>query len=263
MKISSTKTDRPAGQLILSGCISFLFWCAVWWILSLIVNKSVLLPSPPAVLRVLGSLCTEAEFWLSIFSSLFRVLLGFAAGCIWGVVIASLCSVSHIADTLLSPLMSVAKAVPVASFIILALVWLERGLVPAFIAFLMVLPVITGNVRTGIEHTNPALIETAVIFRLTRAAKIRYLYFPAVLPYFLSGARTSLGLAWKAGVAAEVLCSLAVSIGGNIYESKLYLETEKLFAWTITVILISMLIEKILFRFPHRKSTAVKTEDPV
>ena len=219
-----------------------------------------MLPSPPAVFHVLCSLCLQGEFWLSIVSSLLRVLLGYAAGCAVGILIASLCCVSRIADTILSPLMSVVRAVPVASFIILALVWLERGLVPAFIALLMVLPVIVGNVRTGIEHTDPALIETAQIFRFSKATRIRYLYFPSALPYFLSGARTSLGLAWKAGVAAEVLCSLSVSIGGNIYESKLYLETDALFAWTITVILISILIEKILFRFTTRKKTSERTE---
>ena len=134
MKISSTRTDNSQGHAVLRGCISFLFWCGIWWILSLIIQKSVLLPSPPAVFRVLCSLCLQGEFWLSILSSLLRVLLGYAAGCAVGVLIASLCFVSRIADTILSPLMSVVRAVPVASFIILALVWLERGIVPAFVA---------------------------------------------------------------------------------------------------------------------------------
>ncbi len=263
MKRFSTRIDLSGKNSFLSGLAAFVFWCSIWWILALVIDKAVLLPSPPAVFRVLCSLFTRAEYWLSISASLLRVLLGYAFGCMAGVLIAALCSFFHIADVLISPLMSVVRAVPVASFIILALVWLERALVPAFIAFLMVLPIVTGNVRTGIAHVDVELLEAAQIFRFSKRKLIRYLYFPAVLPYFLSGAQTSLGLAWKAGVAAEVLCSIALSIGGNIYESKLYLETEALFAWTITVILISILIEKTLFRVPGRKARAAKTEESV
>lgn len=261
MKRFSTKTESSGYRSILRGLTAFVFWCGIWWILSLIVDKTVLLPSPLAVFRVLCSLITRADFWISVTASILRVLLGYIFGCIAGVLIASLCSYSRIADTLISPLMSIVRAVPVASFIILALVWIERALVPAFIAFLMVLPIITGNVHAGIAHMNIELLETARIFRFSKRKMILYLYFPAVLPYFLSGAQTSLGLAWKAGVAAEVLCSHALSIGGNIYESKLYLETEALFAWTVTVIFISILIEKILFRIPVRKEENIKTED--
>jgi len=261
MKRFSTRIELSGRYKVFCGLAAFVFWCSIWWLLSGIVDKAVLLPSPPAVFRVFLVLVVQAEFWISIAASLVRVLLGYFLGCLLGVLLASLCSYSRIADVLISPFMSVVRAVPVASFIILALVWLERSLVPAFIAFLMVLPIISGNVRAGIANVDTELLEAASIFRFTKRKILRYLYFPAVLPYFLSGAQTSLGLAWKAGVAAEVLCSLSPSIGGNIYESKLYLETEALFAWTITVILISICIEKTLFRLPVLKPSPSKTEE--
>jgi len=245
MKNSTTRTDLPAALRVL---IPLLFWISVWWILALAVNKAVLLPSPWDVVCVFARLITEGAYWLSVISSIFRVLLGYAAGCIVGLGLAAICFRSQIADALLSPVLSIVRAVPVASFIILALVWIGRQSVPAFIAFLMVLPIITGNVRAGLNCIDRDLAEVAVLYRFSALKTVRHLYYPAVRPHFIAGAQTSLGLAWKAGVAAEVLCSLKSSIGGNIYASKLYLETDSLFAWTITVIAISMLIEKVLFR---------------
>ena len=55
-------------------------------------------------------------------------------------------------------------------------------------------------------------------------------------------------MGWKAGIAAEVLTVPPLSIGKNIFEAKLYLETTELFAWTLTVILLSLVIERILLR---------------
>ena len=108
----------------------------------------------------------------------------------------------------------------------------------------MVLPVLFGNVKAGIQSADPQLLEMARVFRFTRKQKLLRIYFPAVAPYLAAGLKTCLGLAWKAGVAAEVLCLAAASIGRHLYESKIYLETADMFAWTLVVILLSILIEK-------------------
>ena len=119
---------------------------------------------------------------------------------------------------------------------------------PPLIAFLMVFPVVSASVKTGLNSVNHELFEVAHVYHFTRLQTIRLLYQPAVLPHLITSARVTLGLAWKASVAAEILCSLSHSIGGNIYTSKLELETDTLFAWTITVILISILFEYLLSR---------------
>ena len=110
----------------------------------------------------------------------------------------------------------------------------------------MVLPVIHGNVKQGILQTDVQLLEMARIFGFGRRQTLAKIYLPSVFPYLLAGIKTSLGLAWKAGVASEVLCFAAYSIGNKLYQSKVYLETADMFAWTLTVILISLFIEKLL-----------------
>jgi len=121
-----------------------------------------------------------------------------------------------------------------------------RDLLPSVIVVLMALPVVWSNVSAGIVGTDKQLLEMAKVFRFSTPKKLRRIYIPSVMPHFLSACRSCLGLAWKAGVAAEVLTVPAVSIGRMLYESKLYWETLDLFAWTVVVIICSLIIEKVL-----------------
>jgi NitT/TauT family transport system permease protein len=230
----------------LRSALALVFWVGVWWIISLIVNKQVLIPSPPAVAVRLIELIKTSDFHISVLMSVLRITAGFAAAVLLGIISGVLCAKFKTVDTLLSPLYNVIKATPVASFIILALVWINKELIPVFISALMVLPVIHGNVKQGIIETDKQLLEVAKIFGFGRRKTLKAVYLPSVLPYLTAGMKTCLGLAWKAGVASEVLCFAAYSIGNKLYQSKVYLETADMFAWTVTVILISVIIEKLL-----------------
>ncbi|MBQ7698889.1 MAG: ABC transporter permease subunit [Clostridia bacterium] len=237
------RADLPAP---LRSLLAFVFWVGIWWIISAIVGKEVLIPSPPVVVLHLFGLLKTSDFYLSVGMSVLRITAGFAAAVLTGIITGVISAVSKTADALLSPLFSVIKATPVASFIILALVWINKELIPVFISALMVLPVIHGNVKEGIKSTDVQLLEMAKIFGFTKKQKLYRIYLPSVTPYLTAGIKTCLGLAWKAGVASEVLCFAAYSIGNKLYQSKVYLETADMFAWTVTVIAISIIIEKLL-----------------
>ncbi|MDD6174941.1 MAG: ABC transporter permease subunit [Firmicutes bacterium] len=223
-----------------------LFWLAVWQCAAFFVGKEVLIPSPAQVLLRLWQLAGQAEFWITAFSSLWRVLLGFAAALAAGVLLAVLTAASRVCRSLLQPLVFVIRATPVASFIILALVWLQSARVPVFISFLTVVPIVWANVESGILQTDGRLLEMARLYRFSRRKTLRNIYLPSVQPYFLSAFTTGLGFAWKSGIAAEVIANTRRSIGGQIYSAKVYLETTDLFAWTLVVIALSMLLEKLL-----------------
>ena len=106
---------------------------------------------------------------------------------------------------LLSPLVAVVKAVPVVSFIILALIFFSSENLSLLISALMVFPPVYLNVLEGIGHTDVQLLEMARVFRVPALRGIRYVYLPQVLPYFRSACGSALGLCWKSGIAAEVL----------------------------------------------------------
>ncbi len=223
-----------------------LFWLLVWALAARTVGQELLLPSPLQTAQKLLSLMMAADFWLTVARTMLRVLAGILAAVVLGVLLALLTHRSALARALLSPIMTLLKSTPVASFIILALVWLGRSAVPVFIAGLMVLPVVWANVSTGLVRVDPQLMELAAVYKLPRARILSRIIWPSVLPYLRSALRSALGLGWKAGIAAEVLTVPPYSIGKNIFESKLYLETTELFAWTVAVVLLSFLIERVL-----------------
>ena len=225
-----------------------LFWLLVWQLAAALAGQELLLPSPLRVARKLAQLACGAEFWLTLARSILRVLAGILSAVLLGILLALLTHKSALLRALLSPVMTLVKSTPVASFIILALVWLGRDVVPLFIAALMVLPVVWANVSAGLEGIDPQLLELARVYRLPRRRVFRRITLPSVLPHLRAALCSALGLGWKAGIAAEVLTVPPYSIGKRIYEAKLYLETTELFAWTAAVILVSLLIEKLLLR---------------
>lgn len=228
------------------------FWLLVWQGLSLLVRKPLLLPSPAEAAKRLCALCVTLPFWQSIGLTLLRVSAGFCCGVCCGVFLGAATAKSKLLERLFAPLLAVVKATPVASFIILALVWLQKDLVPVFITFLIVLPVIWANVLEGIRQTDRGLLEMAQVFRLPRRKVLSKVYAPSVLPYFAAGAATAMGLSWKAGVAAEVIAMSNSSVGYHLYRAKINLETPDLFAWTAVVVLLSVLLERVLRRAIRR-----------
>ena len=221
-----------------------LFWVAVWQLMAMKIGKEVLLASPAATMRALVNLVGQSVFWHIIFFSLTRIMLGFVLAVLCGVLLAVLSAVAEPVRILLNPLFSVIKSVPVASFIILLLLWVRGGNLSVCISFLMVLPIVYNNMLTGLMQVDKSLIEMAKVFRLSAKKKILYIYLPQILPYFTAACTTSLGLCWKSGIAAEVIGMPSGSIGNRLYETKLYMDTAEMFAWTIVIVVISFLVEK-------------------
>lgn len=235
---------------------SVLFWLLVWELASLQLNQPILLVSPVTVLKRLFELSLTPVLWKSIGFSLLRISSGFLGGVFAGLLLAALSSRFQRIRELFSPLVLLAKTIPVASFIILALIWIPSRNLSVFISFLMVLPVVYTNVLNGICSTDPKLLEMAQVFSLPPWKKIRYIYVSQVLPFFSSSCTISLGLCWKAGIAAEVIGIPEGSIGENLYNAKIYIDTPDLFAWTLVIVLISVAFEKIVLLllklFVHR-----------
>lgn len=219
------------------------FWLGIWWIAAQRVGESLLLPTPWEVLERLGELCSQPDFWHTVSTSLGRILSGIGIAILLGVCLAVLTHFVPLLYTLFFPVMTVIRSTPVASFIILAYLWMSRDTLPSFISILMVLPVVWVNLHEGLGATDKQLIEMAKVFGFSPWKKLTRIYLPAVTPAFMASCRSSVGLAWKAGVAAEVLLVPAVSIGRMLSEAKQYLETVDLFAWTLAVVLFSLGLE--------------------
>ncbi len=252
MKERDIRADSNTGDNRLKSLVIKLsvlcFWILVWEALSRIINQELFLPSPKSVFLTTYELSKSSKFWISIANSFKRIILGFVLGLAAGSILAILSYKNRIIYELVSPLLKVIKATPVASFIILALVWISPDNLSVLIAFFMVLPVSFSNILYGLESTDEKLLEMAKVFHIGRWDRIKAIYFPAVMPFVVSAISIGLGFSFKSGIAAEVIGKPRNSIGLNLYEAKLYFMIKELFAWTIVIILLSVLFEKIMMR---------------
>ena len=232
----------------INGFPALLFWTAVWWLASAALDNLLLLPGPVQVLKCLAGLMQTAHFWQTIAVSIGRILLGVTLAVGLGVVLAVAAFRWRLVEMLIEPAMTAVRATPVASFAILVLIWLDRDWVPVLICGMMVLPVIYGSVSAGLRTVDSQLLEMAGVYHLPGLRTLKRIWIPAVMPFFRSSCTNALGLGWKAGIAAEVLTVPKQSMGRMISEAKLYLMTEELFAWTLAVIVLSLLLQKIMLR---------------
>lgn len=236
--------------------IPLAFWLAVWELASLAAGRELLLPPPLRVGERLLALAQTADFWLDLGATLGRVFLGLAWGALMGTVLAFLTHFSPWLDRLISPAVRVVRATPVVSFILLVYLWVPRWAIPWVIAGLMVLPVVWGSLSAGLGNMDGKLLEFARAYRFSRLKTLRLVYLPALRPHFSAGLLTAFGLAWKSGVAAEVLCPPARAIGSRIQQAKLGLETADLFAWTLAIIVLSLALEGLFRRLLERGDRA-------
>ena len=227
------------------------FWLLVWQGLSWLVGINLLLPGPIGVARSLAGLLGTANFRVATDAtafSLLGILLGFLFGVAGGSALAWLTWKSALMDALFSPLLRLVRTAPVASFIILALLWLTSRTVPMVIAALMVVPILWSSTKTAIEETDHALLEMAVAYRFSRWNTFRLVYLPSILPQWTAACATAMGLAWKSGIAAEVIAQPRPALGTNLYRARLFLNTEEVFAWTVLVIVLSFILERFFVR---------------
>lgn len=222
------------------------FWLAVWQLVSMAVASRVLLPGPVSVIRSLAGLVITADFWKTVGNSFLHIVAGFVLASGAGILLAVLSYICMPVKVIVRPLMLTVKSVPVASFIILVLLWVSSCTVPALISFLMVLPVVYVNVLTGIEAADAKMLEMARVFKMTCANRVKYIYMPALRPHLVSALSIGLGFCWKSGIAAEVIALSPNAIGRRLYDAKLYLMTDELFAWTVVIVLISIAFEKLV-----------------
>ena len=224
------------------------FWLAAWQLASVAVGSRVVLVGPAEVARRLAELVLEADFWVSMGLSLGRVATGFGLAVVAGVALAAWASRSRVVEGLLAPLVGAVKAAPVASFVVLLLMWVPSRRLSVAVSFLMAFPILYTNVLAGVRQTDPALLEMADVFGVSSWARVRTVYAAQVAPYLRAGLSLAMGLSWKSGIAAEVIGLPVPSIGIHLYDAKVYLDTPDLLAWTVVIVALSVGLEALLGR---------------
>lgn len=219
------------------------FWLVVWQIVCLFVDNPIFFAGPLEMLKELVHMAGKRDFMASVFHSLLRIIGGFCIAFIPACLLASAAYCSRLLEDVLSPFVTFIKSVPVASVVVLLLIWFGAEYLSVYVTFMVVFPNIYLNVLTGLKNTDKELLEMAEVFRFSFLQKFLYIYRPAVMPYLLGSTAVSVGMSFKSGVAAEVIGLPVSSIGEGLYNAKIYLNTAGVFAWTAVIICLSSLVE--------------------
>lgn len=241
---ASSKTRSDASSRFRIRVWAVVLWIMLWQAAAMLMDSALLLPGPVDVLARFFALAGTAEFWGRVGFTLLRIVAGFVIGVVLGAVLAAIAMRFHRAGELFAPAMALAKSVPVACFVVLALIWAGASQLSVIVGVLVVAPIVYENVCVGVRATDVRLLEMAQVLRVPAARTFTAIYLPQVLPYFRAACASSFGMAWKAGVAAEIIAIPAGSMGEALYGAKIYFDTPDLFAWTLAVVVLSVLFEK-------------------
>jgi len=255
MKISTTKR----------AILIALFWLLVWQAACLAVGKELIVPSPYSALKSFCFLLTSSSFYLDVAATISRCVMGMILSFIFGLVTALLSYRLPLIRSLLSLPVLIFKATPVMAFIIFLLLFLTSGKVPVVVCFLMCYPIAYTNLLSGLDNISKQHIELSKLYHLRIKDMIIFIFIPSVMPEISASLSLIAGLSWKTVVAAEVLASPKFSMGYNLMNAKIYLETANLFAWIISIICFSLLFENMIKRIlksyspkPYVKSKVIR-----
>ncbi|WP_049946022.1 ABC transporter permease [Butyrivibrio sp. WCD2001] len=221
------------------------FWLLVWQLLAIIIHNKILLAGPAESLNALIQMAKTPDFSASVVTSMLHIVAGVVIGCVLGIVLGAIALKYRIVGEFISPVVTTVKSVPVASFVVLILIWIGSDNLSTVIVALVVFPILYLATTNGLSAADDKLLEMAHVYRMPSANKIRYIYFPALIPSYMSAISVAVGMGFKSGAAAEVIGQPLLTMGNGLYRSKINLDTAEVFAWTFTIVLASFVVEKI------------------
>lgn len=237
---------------LIKKTIIILIWIAIWQILALAIDNPVLLAGPYETVLALWNMIPTADFLYSVANTMLRIVLGFITGGALGFLLALSAYKIRLFEDFIKPLLTVIKSIPVASFIIIILLWAGSSNVAFFICAFIALPVLFFNVLTGLKACSKELLEMADVFGMSFKRRIRYLFLPALKPHLRSAISLACGMSFRAGIAAEVIGQPLRSVGNGLYRSKIHLMTAEMFAWTLVAVVLAYLLELAVSRLLRR-----------
>lgn len=232
------------------------FWLAIWQISAMAVGSSFLIPTIPDTLLALGKLFCDASFYSAILLSLIRVICSLALGIFAGILLGFICHKFTVAAAIFLPIIKIVKSTPVASFILLCWVLMSGDALAIFVGFLMVMPIIYQSTYNGFDSIDKELSEVAEVFKFTAVKRLMLLTLPTLKKFLPASIITASGLAWKSVIAAEIIAYTKRSIGQGINDAKYNMDTPTVFAWTVVIILFSILLEWVVKKLIGRKENA-------
>lgn len=235
------------GSRFACRCAAFVIALGIWWALTL-VYPPLIIPRPADVLGKLSEIVFSSGMWRIVALTALRLLAGLALGVGVGTAAGILLGRFSALHAIFRPLLGVVQAVPLISWLVLALLWFGfNGRASVFIVAVAAMPVMLVNIVEGIRTIDPRLLQMARLYAFSPGKSLRHVVAPSVLPSFRAGAHVAVGLGCKTVIMGEVLTT-ASGIGGEITDARLNLEPETVVAWTIVVVVLYYCLDAVTAR---------------
>lgn len=237
---------KKAKPVLVTG--SVLLWILVWQLGARIANRSLILkiPYPAETLKVFFENLKSVDFWQIVGLSILHILSGFLLALVMGVILGMLSSRFELFNIIASPILHLIRTVPVAAIVIVAWLWVPSYALPSLISFLMVLPIVWSHTISGLKSVDVKLVEMAKVNKMPMHEIALKIKLPLISPHIRTGCITGVGIAWKSGVAAQVIASPAKSLGALLSGAKASIDYDEVFAITLTIVVLSVIIENVL-----------------
>ena len=225
---------------VIRKTLPILFLLLLWELASILVNHSYFLPDVISTLKALFTVLCELSTYKAIITTFLRVILGVCFGTFAGIILAILSHKFKFIYDMVSPIIKIIKAIPVASFVVLLYVSMHGGALPIFIAFLMVMPIVWQNLIDAYNSIDENLSEVCDAYEIPYMKRLKILIFPTLVRFLIPAIITSVGLAWKSEISAEIIVTTVNSIGEMIFYAQYAYDTAKVFAWTVIIVFLSI-----------------------
>jgi len=232
--------------------LSILSLLIIWKVLAVVINKSIIVPSPEETFRELVHIIKSPYFLVTVLGTIKRVLLGFFISFMLAMTLSLLAGFNNVIYYLLKPVVTIIKVIPTMGVILLALIWLKSRYATIFVGFLIIFPILYENNLKGIKSVDKNLLEMSKIYEISSFDLIKDIYIPSMKPFILAGINNALSINLKIIIAAEVLSELPNSIGSFLQIEKTALNTPGVFAWCLVALIIGGSFEIILSNITKR-----------
>lgn len=220
---------------------------AIWAIVAEVKNKPLILPKPDVTLKNFFMLFASKAFWVSAGYSLLRTIICFLIAFALAFVLGAIGGMLPVFAKIFAPIVSVLRAVPTLAVILIAMIWLDADGTPILIGFLVAFPILYQSVYTAIVGVDRDLVEMTKVYNVSVVDRVLHLYMPEIAPSIFDSSRSTVSLTLKVVIAAEVLAYTRDSIGHQMQTANLTYDISLLLAWTIMAIVLSFLLEGVVF----------------
>ena len=190
------------------------------------------------------NLVASGDFILILWNTLSRFFISIVFSLILAIIFSVASYRYEVISFLLFPFIIFLRAVPTIAIIIVVLIWSSVERVPIVVGMLILFPILYESILGGIKNVDKNLLKMSKVFKVSTKRVVRDIYIPSIYYSISSNIPSYMGLTFKVIIAGEVLSQESLSIGGEIFINKIYLESSNIFAWIIVVIVLNYFLEK-------------------